>query len=49
MLAESLDAAEAGYAVGHESPSQLTREYQRLYGRPPAEDVSRVRSRAAAL
>ena len=49
MMAESLGAAEAGYAVGYESPSQLTREYRRLYGRPPAEDVLRVWSRAAAL
>ena len=44
MLAERLGAAEAGYAVGYESPSQLSREYRRLYGCPPGEDVARTRA-----
>ena len=47
MLAEGMGAAEAGYAVGYESASQLSREYRRLYGHPPGEDVSRLRNAVA--
>lgn len=46
MLAENLGAGEAGYVVGYDSPSQLTREYKRLYGHPPHEEVARVRAKA---
>ena len=38
MLGDGLDAAEAGYRVGYESPSQFSREYRRLFGRPPRLD-----------
>ncbi|AKT41179.1 AraC family transcriptional regulator [Chondromyces crocatus] len=41
LLAEALDAASAGYQVGYESPSQFSREYARLFGLPPREDVKR--------
>ena len=34
MLGEGLDAAEAGFRVGYESPSQFSREYSRLFGAP---------------
>ena len=44
MLTERLGSAEAGFAVGYDSPSQMTREYRRLYGRPPVEDVSHARA-----
>ncbi|WP_129790726.1 AraC family transcriptional regulator [Sphingosinicella sp. CPCC 101087] len=43
MLAESLDAATAGFRVGYDSPSQFSREYRRLFGAPPRSDVSRLR------
>ncbi|MEO0419489.1 MAG: AraC family transcriptional regulator [Pseudomonadota bacterium] len=43
MLAEQCGAAEAGFAVGYDSPSQLSRDYRKLYGRPPAEDILRLR------
>ena len=43
MLAESLDAATAAFQVGYESPSQFSREYNRLFGAPPLRDISRFR------
>ena len=39
MLGGRLDAAEAAYRVGYESPSQFSREYRRLFGAPPRRDV----------
>ncbi|MDK9701071.1 MAG: AraC family transcriptional regulator [bacterium] len=38
MLAENVDAANAAYKVGYESPSQFNREYSRLFGAPPMKD-----------
>jgi AraC-like DNA-binding protein len=32
MLGDGLDASEAGFRVGYESPSQFSREYSRLFG-----------------
>jgi AraC-like DNA-binding protein len=49
LLAESLDAAEAGYRVGYESPSQFSREYRRMYGAPPRKDIAALRSDAAPM
>jgi AraC-like DNA-binding protein len=46
MLGERLDAAEAGYRVGYESPSQFSREYRRLFGEPPRRDMALLRARA---
>lgn len=43
MLNESLDASEAGYRVGYESPSQFSREYSRHFGAPPVRDLTRLR------
>jgi AraC-like DNA-binding protein len=40
MLGEGLDAAEAAYRVGYESPSQFSREYRRMFGAPPRRDVA---------
>ncbi len=40
MLTERLDVGSAGYSVGYQSPSQFSREYSRLYGRPPLRDVA---------
>jgi AraC-like DNA-binding protein len=40
MLGEGLDAAEAAFRVGYESPSQFSREYRRLFGAPPRTDVA---------
>jgi len=43
MLAEHLDAATAAFQVGYESPSQFSREYNRLFGAPPVRDISKLR------
>jgi len=43
LMAEGVDAAEIGYAVGYDSPSQFSREYRRMFGRPPVQDVSGLR------
>ncbi len=43
MLAEHLDAATAAFQVGYESPSQFSREYNRLFGAPPLRDISKLR------
>ncbi|MBF0474724.1 MAG: AraC family transcriptional regulator [Deltaproteobacteria bacterium] len=47
MLAEHLDAATAGFQVGYESPSQFSREYNRLFGTPPLRDIANLRELAA--
>ncbi len=43
MLVERLEAATAAIQVGYESPSQFSREYSRLFGRPPLRDVKNLR------
>lgn len=47
MLAERMDAANAAFQVGYESPSQFNREYNRLFGAPPLRDVTKLRQAAA--
>jgi AraC-like DNA-binding protein len=44
ILTQSIDAASAGHTVGYESPSQFSREYRRLFGAPPIQDVERLRA-----
>nr|WP_315382432.1 AraC family transcriptional regulator [uncultured Sphingomonas sp.] len=44
MLADRLDAAEAGFRVGYDSPSQFSREYRRLFGDPPLRDIGKLRA-----
>ena len=43
LLLESTDAAEIAFRVGYESPSQFSREYSRMFGFPPREDIKRLR------
>jgi transcriptional regulator GlxA family with amidase domain len=43
MAVDSFDAATAANAVGYVSPTQFSREYRRLYGRPPRRDVQALR------
>lgn len=43
LLTESTDAADVAFQVGYESPSQFSREYSRMFGLPPKEDVKRLR------
>lgn len=44
LLSESTDAIEVAFRVGYESPSQFSREYSRLFGLPPKEDITRLRA-----
>jgi AraC-like DNA-binding protein len=44
MLGEGFDAAEAAFRVGYESPSQFSREYRRLFGAPPRQDVAALKA-----
>ena len=45
--ASTRDVAAVAYQVGYESPSQFTREYTRMFGRPPRADLRRTREQAA--
>jgi AraC-like DNA-binding protein len=45
LVAESTDAVDVAFRVGYESPSQFSREYSRMFGFPPREDVKRLRAR----
>ncbi len=47
MLAEHLDAANAAFQVGYESPSQFNREYNRHFGAPPLRDITKLRHMTA--
>ena len=44
MLRKGLDAAEAAFQVGYESPSQFGREYLRMFGASPRRDVDAVKA-----
>ena len=46
MFAARLEAAEAAYRVGYESPSQFGREYRRMFGAPPRRDVAALKVEA---
>lgn len=43
LLSGADGAAETGFAVGYDSPSQFSREYARQFGLPPARDAARMR------
>lgn len=42
MLTEKVDASNAAFEVGYESPSQFSREYKRLFGNPPLKDIKQM-------
>lgn len=44
MLAENLDAGNAGFRVGYESPTQFSREYKRMFGNPPQTDIKKLQA-----
>jgi AraC-like DNA-binding protein len=48
LLAGGDHAASIGFAVGYGSPSQFSREYARLFGKPPARDAAQLRAANAA-
>jgi AraC-like DNA-binding protein len=43
MLVEQSTAANAADLVGYESSSQFSREYARMFGAPPIQDIDRLR------
>ncbi len=43
LLSSQVNAADAGFQVGYESPSQFSREYARMFGLPPKSDVNQLR------
>jgi len=49
MLIEHIDAASAAFQVGYESPSQFSREYSRLYGAPPIQDIMTFRQQSTSV
>ncbi|WP_025691324.1 AraC family transcriptional regulator [Paenibacillus zanthoxyli] len=48
MLTETVQVSDAAFRVGYESPSQFSREYARMYGRPPMLDVQELRGSIAS-
>ncbi|CAK8738403.1 HTH-type transcriptional activator RhaS [Sodalis praecaptivus] len=42
MVRQDMTAAAASHGVGYESPSQFNREFKRLFGLPPAEEIRRM-------
>lgn len=44
LLSEPVGIADAAFRVGYESPSQFSREYSRMFGLPPKEDVKSMRA-----
>lgn len=42
MLTSHLEASQAAFEVGYESPSQFSREYNRLFGAPPMRDIKNL-------
>ncbi|ANS75930.1 AraC family transcriptional regulator [Paenibacillus yonginensis] len=44
LLSSEMDAADAAFQVGYESPTQFSREYARFFGQPPIRDVRHLRS-----
>ena len=47
MVSSPLEVETAAAQVGYESPSQLRREYLRMFGTPPRRDVASLKSAAA--
>ena len=48
MLHEGLGAAEAAYRVGYASASQFSREFKRLFGATPRQEVARLGAEAVS-
>lgn len=44
MIVEGMTAAEAGFRVGYDSPSQFNRDYVRVHKETPKRDVARMRT-----
>ncbi|ACS99159.1 AraC family transcriptional regulator [Paenibacillus sp. JDR-2] len=44
LLSEPVNAADVAFRVGYESPSQFSREYARMFGLSPIQDIKRLRT-----
>lgn len=44
LMATREDVSAVGFAVGYESLSQFSREYRRMFGRPPGQDGAELRA-----
>ncbi|MRW90402.1 helix-turn-helix domain-containing protein [Duganella sp. FT80W] len=44
LIGGEVDATTAAYKVGYESASQFSREYRRLFGAPPMQDIKKLRT-----
>src|SRR5476649_306663 len=49
LLTGKLEAATVAYQVGYESPSQFSREYRRLFGAPPLQDMQYLKHHEPVL
>jgi AraC-like DNA-binding protein len=49
LFADSTDIADVAFRVGYESQSQFSREYSRMFGCPPREDINRMREKSFTL
>jgi AraC-like DNA-binding protein len=45
LIAKTENAASVAFSVGYESASQFSREYTRMFGKPPATDAAQVQQR----
>jgi len=48
MMSEGSSSGNAAFAVGYESVPQFTREYRRMFGKPPLRDIRSARQQSAA-
>lgn len=44
IFSGKMDAGSAAFEVGYESQSQFTREYRRLFGAPPLQDIKKLKN-----
>jgi transcriptional regulator GlxA family with amidase domain len=42
MVANAKSVMAAAFEVGYESATQFSRDYARVFGRPPAQDAGRI-------
>jgi AraC-like DNA-binding protein len=44
MLGEELNVANASFRVGYEDPAYFSRDYKKLFGASPQNDIARLRN-----
>lgn len=49
LMATTEDVADIGFAVGYDSPSQFSREYRRMFGKPPGRDGVDLRADPSSI